>query len=81
MAINRKNESSLEGLILHGAEEIRSLYPSFFEPQGALSDEECTELDQLDEELKRLWNSSEGQRAQQLGYSAADAVAEDRGEA
>jgi hypothetical protein len=35
---------------------------------------------QIDEELAAHWAAPEGQRAQQVGYSAADAVDEDRGE-
>jgi len=46
----------------------------------AFTDEECAEIAQGDEELEALWDSPEGQRAQALEYSAADAVDEDRGE-
>lgn len=85
MAIPRRpaahaNDPNREALLRRGAAELMRLNPHIGAPPPAFTDEECTELLHDDEELAALWASPEGQRAQQLGYSAADAVEEDRGE-
>ena len=80
MAVPRQQDPDLEALLRKGAEEITRLNPHIGAPPPAYTDEECAAILRDDEELERLWDSPEGQRAQQLGYSAADAVDEDRGE-
>lgn len=80
MALNKKRDAVLEELILRGAAEIRRLNPHIGQPQGEMTDAEYAEIEEIEGELERLWNSPEGQQAQALGYSAADAIIEDRGE-
>ena len=71
MAVPSRPDPELEALLHEGAAEIVRLNPHIGAAPPAYSDEE---------ELDALWNSSEGQHAQSLGYSASDAVDEDRGE-
>ncbi len=80
MAVPRQQDPNLEALLRKGAEEITRLNPHIAAPPPAYTDEECAAILRDDEELERLWDSPEGQRAQMLGYPAADAVDEDRGE-
>lgn len=80
MALNKKRDAEMEALIREAAAELKRLNPQWDEPSQPFTDEEIRELDEMDAELERLWNSPEGKRAQALGFSAADAISEDRGE-
>jgi hypothetical protein len=80
MALNKKRDAEMEALIQRGAAEIKRLNPHIGEAPQPYTEEELQELEEMDAELERLWNSPEGQRAQQPGYTAAQAVSEDRGE-
>ena len=80
MAVPSRPDPELEALLHEGAAEIVRLNPHIGAAPPAYSDEECAALQRDEEELDALWNSSEGQHAQSLGYSASDAVDEDRGE-
>ena len=80
MALNKQRDAEMEALILRAAAEIKRLNPHIGEEPQPYTEEELRELEEIDAELERLWNSPEGQRAQQLGYTAALAVSEDRGE-
>ncbi len=80
MAAPSRHDPELEALLREGAAEIVTLNPHIGAPPPAYTDEECAAIVRDDEELDALWNSPEGQRAQSLGYSASDAVDEDRGE-
>jgi hypothetical protein len=80
MALPRHHDPELEALLLKGTAEITRLNPHIGAPPPAYTDEECAAILHDDEELEQLWESPEGQRARQLGYLAADAVDEDRGE-
>ena len=80
MAAPSRPDPELEALLREGAAEIVRLNPHIGAPPPAYNDEECAAIQRDEEELEALWNSSEGQRAQSLGYSASDAVNEDRGE-
>ena len=80
MAAPSRPDPELERLLRERAAEIVRLNPHIGARPPAYSDEECAAIERDDEELEALWNSPEGQRAQSLGYSAADAVDEDRGE-
>lgn len=79
MALPQRRDPDLEALLQAGAAEITKLNPHIGAPSPEYSNEECAAILQDDEAIEALWNSPEGQRAQQLGYSAADAVDEDRG--
>lgn len=80
MALPRQRDPGLEALLREGASEIKRLNPHIGAPPPTYTDEECAAILRDDEALQELWNTPEGQRAQQLGYSAADAVDEDRSE-
>ncbi|WIG60624.1 MAG: hypothetical protein OJF49_003372 [Ktedonobacterales bacterium] len=80
MAVPRQHDPELEELLRKGAAEITRLNPHIGAPPPAYTDEECAAILRDDEELDALWSTPEVQRAQQLGYSASDAVSEDRGE-
>lgn len=80
MAAPSRPDPEREALLREGAAEIVRLNPHIGAPPPAYNDEECAAIQRDEEELEALWNSSEGQRAQSLGYSASDAVDEDRGE-
>jgi hypothetical protein len=80
MAVPWQRDPKREALLRKGAAEITSLNPHIGAPPPAFTDEECAEILRDDEELEALWGSPEGQRAQESGYTAADAVDEDRGE-
>jgi hypothetical protein len=80
MAAPSHRDPKREALLREGVAEITRLNPHIGAPPPAFTDEECAAILRDDEELGALWDSPEGQRARQLGYSAADAVDEDRGE-
>jgi hypothetical protein len=80
MAVPWQRDPKREALLRKGAAEILRLNPHIGAPPPAFTDEECAAILRDDEELEALWNSPEGQRAQAAGYSAAEAVDEDRGE-
>jgi hypothetical protein len=80
MAVPWQRDPKREELLRKGAAELLQLNPHIGAPPPAFTDEECGEITRGDEELEALWNSPEGQRAQASGYSASDAVDEDRGE-
>ena len=80
MAISRQRDHDLEELIRRGVAEIIRLNPHIGAPPPEFTEEEIAEILRGDEAMEALWNSPEGQRAQALGHSAADAVSEDRGE-
>ena len=80
MAAPSRPDPEREALLREGAAEIVRLNPHIGATPPAYNDEECAAIQRDEEELEALWNSSEGQRAQSLGYSASDAVDEDRGE-
>jgi hypothetical protein len=80
MAAPWSRDPKREELLRKGAAEITRLNPHIGAPPPAFTDEKCAEIARDDEELETLWNSPEGLRAQASGYSAADAVDEDRGE-
>lgn len=80
MAIPRqRHDRELEDLIQRAAAEAKRLNPHPGVPSRPFTDEEIAEILASDKALEALWNSPEGQRAQALGHSAADAVSEDRG--
>ena len=80
MAVPGRHDPDLDMLLRKGAAEITRLNPQIGAPAPTYTDEECAAILRDDEELDYLWDSPEGRRAQQLGYEAADAVGEDRGE-
>jgi hypothetical protein len=80
MAVPWSRDPKREELLRRGVAELLRLNPHLGEPPPAFTDEECAEIARDEEELDALWNSPEGQRAQASGYSASDAVDEDRGE-
>src|SRR5579872_3042772 len=80
MALPQRHDPDLEALLREGAAEITKLNPHIGAPPPVYSDEECAAILQDDEAIEALWSTPEGQRARQMGYSAADAVDEDRGE-
>ena len=80
MAAPKQHDPDLDALLRKGAAEITRLNPHIGAPTPAYSDEETAAILHDDDEIERLWDSPEGQHARQAGYSAADAVDEDRGE-
>lgn len=80
MAINKKRGAEMEALIREAAAELKRLNPHWDQPTQPLTEAEMRELEEMDAELERLWDSPEGQRARALGYSVSDAISEDRGE-
>jgi hypothetical protein len=80
MAAPHPREPDWEDLLRQAAEEVVRLNPRLADPPPSYTEEECAAILQDAAELEALWNSPEGQRAQQLGYSAAQAIDEDRGE-
>jgi hypothetical protein len=80
MAAPQQRDPEMEALIQQALAEIKQINPRSGAPPPSYTDEECAEIMQIDEELAAHWAAPEGQRAQQVGYSAADAVDEDRGE-
>ncbi len=80
MAAPQRRAPDLEALIRRGTAEIVRLNPHIGAPPPTFTDEEMAEIQRGDAALAALWDSPEGQRAQALGYSAADAVDADRGE-
>ncbi|HEX6122051.1 MAG TPA: hypothetical protein VFY89_02770 [Ktedonobacterales bacterium] len=80
MAVPKRHDAVMEALIQQALAEIKQINPQFGTPPPPLTAELVAQLLQDDEALAALWASPEGQRAQQLGYNAADAVSEDRGE-
>ncbi len=61
------------------AEAVR-LNPQIGAPAPAYTEEELAEIEGVDAEIERLWDSGEGRRAHELGCSASDSMDEDRGE-
>ncbi len=80
MALNKKRDAEMEALIREAAAELKRLNPRWDEPPQPPTEEEMREIEEIDAELERLWNSPEGHRARAQGYSVADAISEDRGE-
>jgi len=80
MAAPWRRDPRREALLRKGAAEITRLNPHIGAPPPAFTDEESAAILRDDAELEALWDSPEGLRARQSGYSAADAVDEDRGE-
>ncbi|MBF6590378.1 MAG: hypothetical protein IVW57_07580 [Ktedonobacterales bacterium] len=82
MAVQRKRDPDLEALILQAAAEIRRANPSIGASSAPTTDvateEAVAAIDAVDTALARLWDSSEGEQVRQIGYSAAQAVDEDR---
>lgn len=76
----QRHDRKLEDLIQRAAAEAKRLNPHIGAPSPEFTEEEIAEILRDDEAMEALWNSPEGQRAQVLGHSAADAVSEDRGE-
>lgn len=83
MAVQRQRDPNLEALILQAAAEIRRANPSIgasaASTPNAATEDALTEIDAIDAALAQLWESPEGEQVRQLGYSAAQAVDEDRG--
>jgi len=79
-AAPQRRDPDLEALIRRGTAEIVRLNPHIGAPSPTFTDEEIAEIQRGDAALAALWDSPEGQRAQALGYSAADTVDADRGE-
>ena len=80
MALQKRREPALDALIRKAAAEVVRRNPHIGAPAPSYAQEELAEIERLDAEMARLWDSPDGQRAVQLGYSASDAVDEDRGE-
>lgn len=81
MALNKKRDAEMEELIQRGAAEIKRINPHIGEEPQPYTEEELRELEEMDAELERLWNSPEGRRVYREDESpAADAVDEGRGE-
>jgi hypothetical protein len=80
MAVPWQRDPKREALLRQGAAEITRLNPHIGTSPPEFTEEECAAILRADEELDALWNSPEGRSAQALGYSAADAVGEDRSE-
>lgn len=80
MALPKQQDPVMEALIQQTLAEMRQIDPQFGSAIAPLSEAQVAQLLQDEEALKQLWESPEGQQAQQLGYFAADAVSEDRGE-
>lgn len=83
MAVQRKRDPDLEALILQAATEIRRANPNIGAsvapaPDAATEDALVEEIDAVDAALAQLWDSPEGEQVRQLGYSAAQAVDENR---
>jgi len=83
MAVQRKRDPDLEALILQAAADVRRANPNIgtaaaLTPNAATEDA-LAEIDAVDAALAQLWDSPEGEQVRQLGYSAAQAVDEDRG--
>ena len=81
MAVQRRSQDrELEELIVQAAAEVRRLNPHIAAPPQTIDEQTCQQLIDDAAALEALWNTLEGQRAQQLGYSAGDSISEDRGE-
>lgn len=80
MALPQRQDPTMEALIQQALEEIKQANPRFATRSARLSEEELAQLLGDEQLLDQLWQSPEGQRAQQMGFFAADAVNEDRGE-
>jgi hypothetical protein len=72
-------DDELAELIAQAAAEVKRLNPHISDPAPTLTEQECEEIAREDQALAELWNTPEGLRAQQLGFSAADSISEDRG--
>ncbi|MGH2486730.1 MAG: hypothetical protein ACRDHE_12015 [Ktedonobacterales bacterium] len=85
MAVQRKRDPDLEASILQAAAAIRRANPSVGMPAVPATEtategaEAVAEIEAVDAELAQLWDSPVGNEVRQLGYSAAQAVDEDRG--
>lgn len=85
MAVQRKRDPDLEALIHRAAAEIRRANPSIGQSltsttEAAIEDANAlAAIEAVDEDLARLWDTPEGELIRQLGYSAAQAIDEDRG--
>ncbi len=80
MAAPKRRDPDIDALLRKGAAEIVRLNPHIGAPPPVYSDKETAAILHDDAEIERLWDSPEGQQARQAGYTAADAVEEDRGE-
>jgi hypothetical protein len=80
MALPRQQDPMMEALIQQALAEVKQANPRFATRPHPLSEEVLAQLLGDEQILEQLWQSPEGQRAQQMGYFAADAVTEDRGE-
>jgi hypothetical protein len=80
MALPQRQDPTMEALIQQALEEIKQANPRFATGPTPLPEEELAQLLGDEQILDQLWQSPEGQRAQQMGFFAADAVNEDRGE-
>ena len=80
MALQKRRDPALDALIRKAAAEVVRLNPHIGAPSPSYAQEELAEIEHVDAEMARLWDPPDGQRAQQLGYSASDAVDEDRGD-
>lgn len=80
MALNKKQQLDREALIQQAVAEAKQINPHIGKELPPYTEEEYAQLMRDDEELERLWNTPEGQRAREVRYTTADAVNEDRGE-
>lgn len=80
MAVRQPRDPRWEELLRQGAQEVLRLNPHLADPAPAFTEEESRAILEDAATLEALWNSAEGQRAQQSGCSAAQAVDEDRGD-
>ena len=80
MALAKTSDPAIQALIQQALAEIRQINPRFGTQAPPHSKEQLAQLLEDEATLEQLWASPEGQRAQQLGYLASDAVSEDRGE-
>ena len=79
MAAPQSRHPGREELLRQGVQEILRLNPRLIEPAPAFTEEECVAILQDDAALDTIWDAPEGERARLAGYSAAQAVDEDRG--
>ena len=80
MALHKHRDPALEALIQEAAAEMRRLDPEFFAAPTPYTNEEYDDVLRDAKELDELWDTPEGQKVKQLGFSASDMVDEDRGE-
>lgn len=87
MAVNRRHDAAWDALVAQAAAEVRRFNPHIGEMRQPSPDEEYAELVEDSRRLALVWDEIDRRRqnagksqSYTAGYTAADAVDEDRGE-